>query len=381
MPRNLVVCCDGTNNQFGPENTNVVRLVQVIQHSPQTQLVYYDPGVGTFPEPGAWTRIGKRLSEWIDLAFATDLSRRVQQAYVYLMNYWQPGDQTYLVGFSRGAYTVRVLAALLYHLGLLPRGSENMVPYAMRLFSGTRTDTDDDSRTGNYWQLCNEFRRTFARPIHGNDQRHFPTHFLGAWDTVSSVGWVWNPKSYPYTRFNPGIAHARHAMALDERRCFFRQNHLTKKDGATQDLMQGYFPGVHSDVGGGYNNSRLWQCPFDWLLDEARNLGLDIDTTRRNALQQHASAQSWTEKQHESLTLRWWIAEFIPKKVYNDKTEKRTWRLGLGRHRTINDGELLHESVLRRITDTAYAPTNLSARFIANVRALAATPPWLPYEQ
>src|ERR1051325_6829356 len=282
MPRNIIVCCDGTNNEFGPKNTNVVRLVQVLDREAPTQLVYYDPGVGTFPDPGTWTKMGKRLSEWIDLAFATDLSRKVEAAYTYLMNYWQPDDRVYLFGFSRGAYSVRVLAALLYHLGLLPRGSENMVPYAMRLFSGTRGGaTDEQAGKRNYWALCSEFRRTSARKIDGGDQRHFPIHFLGVWDTVSSVGWVWNPKSYPYTGYNPGIAHLRHAVSLDERRCMFRQNRLNNKKDPTQDLVQLYFPGVHSDVGGGYGDSYLWQPAFDWLVDEAAKAGLELDPARR----------------------------------------------------------------------------------------------------
>jgi uncharacterized protein (DUF2235 family) len=81
MSRNIVLCCDGTNNQFGREYTNVVRLVQVLERNPAHQLVYYDPGVGTLPEPGVWSAAGKRISELIALAFATDLERKVAGAY------------------------------------------------------------------------------------------------------------------------------------------------------------------------------------------------------------------------------------------------------------------------------------------------------------
>src|ERR1043166_315678 len=116
--RNLVICCDGTNNEFGPENTNVVRLIQVLDRTPQKQRLFYDPGVGTLPNPGALTALTRRLSEYWELAFATDLLDKVGRAYNYLMDSWEPGDRVFLFGFSRGAYTVRVLAGFLHTLGL-----------------------------------------------------------------------------------------------------------------------------------------------------------------------------------------------------------------------------------------------------------------------
>src|SRR5713101_9059962 len=94
--RNLVICCDGTNNQFGRENTNVVRLCQVLQHDLAGQRVYYDPGVGTLPEPGWLTALGKRLSELFGLAFGVGLLDKVAEAYSYLMDFWEPGDRVFL---------------------------------------------------------------------------------------------------------------------------------------------------------------------------------------------------------------------------------------------------------------------------------------------
>src|SRR6266498_5438399 len=108
--RNLIICCDGTNNEFGKENTNVVRLVEVLERTSGKQRIFYDPGVGTLPNPGAITALARRLSEYWELAFATDLPDRVARAYQYLMDHWQPGDRVFLFGFSRGAFTVRVLA-------------------------------------------------------------------------------------------------------------------------------------------------------------------------------------------------------------------------------------------------------------------------------
>jgi Uncharacterized conserved protein len=78
--------------------------------------------VGTLPEPGVWSGIGKRVSEIYGLAFGRGFSWKVQEAYSYLMDFWEPGDQVLVFGFSRGAYSARVLAGMLHALGLLPRG-------------------------------------------------------------------------------------------------------------------------------------------------------------------------------------------------------------------------------------------------------------------
>jgi uncharacterized protein (DUF2235 family) len=187
MPKNLVVCCDGTNNEFGPENTNVVRLIQVLDRDPARQRLCYDPGVGTLPEPGAFTRVQKWLSKVFGLAFGAGLSWKVGEAYTYLMDLWEPGDRVYLFGFSRGAYTARVLAGLLYNLGLLPRGNPNLVPYVLRLNAAVR-----DGGAG-YWKLCDDFRWTFAREVReGDDERRFPVHFLGVWRIFNSSGLVFD---------------------------------------------------------------------------------------------------------------------------------------------------------------------------------------------
>ena len=203
MPKNLVICCDGTNNQFGPENTNVVRVIQALVRDPSRQRLYYDPGVGTLPEPGAWTAIGKKVSTFVGLAFGAGIFWKVQQAYEFLMQEWEPGDKVFVFGFSRGAYTARLLAAVLHSLGLLPRGNENLIPYVLRLFKGI-----PHGRSGtavqDYFDLCDEFRRTFGRVVPEEpDDRRFHVHCLGLWDTVSSVGWLWDPPSYPYTATNP----------------------------------------------------------------------------------------------------------------------------------------------------------------------------------
>jgi uncharacterized protein (DUF2235 family) len=123
--RNLVILCDGTSNHFGGHKTNVARLAKCVVRS-ERQLVYYDPGVGTLPEPDLLSKVHANVRRWISLATGFGLTQNVQEAYTYLMDYWQPGDKVFLFGFSRGAYTVRVLAGLLHILGLLPPGNHQL---------------------------------------------------------------------------------------------------------------------------------------------------------------------------------------------------------------------------------------------------------------
>jgi len=383
MSRNFVICCDGTNNQFGSQNTSVVRIAQVLDRDPDKQRLYYDGGVGTLPEPGFVTRIGKGISEVFGLAFGAGLTWKVQEAYTFLMDLWEPGDRVFLFGFSRGAYTVRVLVAMLHAVGLLPKGNQNLVPYAMRLFKAVRSAIHNGGESG-YWDLLDQFRWSFARQAPGaGDERRFPVHFLGVWDTVSSVGWVWDPTTFPYTACNPSVDIIRHAVSIDERRCFFRQNLMTAAPG--QDLQQLWFPGVHSDVGGGYPESYggLWRMAFVWMLEEAEKAGLLVNDQR---LQQvlHKSQppeRPWTEPQHESLTAVWWPAEFFPKLQWRAALKRRVPQIGLGRHRYIKDGAMMHRATLLRIRDASYAPPNLSQDFLNKVRALQEVPDALAYKR
>lgn len=358
-PRNLIVCCDGTNNQFGIRNTNVVRLVQVARRDETAQTVYYDPGVGTLPLPGFISRVGQRISEIAGLAFGAGLLAKVGGAYRFLMNTHQPGDRVFLVGFSRGAYTVRMLAGLLHMYGLLPKGGDNMLPYVLRQFAEARKKLDGDQVP--FWRLVDDFRRTFARDGGLDPSRRFPIHFMGVWDTVSSVGWVWDPQSFPFTAGNPSVRTVRHAIAIDERRAFFRQNRFTPSVPG-QDLVELWFPGVHADVGGGYPETEggLWLEPFLWMVYEASSAGLKIDSGRLEELKSRGPASPWAEPQHESLTWAWKPAEIFPKLRW-DETKRRRWpHLGLGRPRHMPAGVRLHDSVLRRLheADARYEPRN-----------------------
>lgn len=390
--RNLIVCCDGTNNEFGKENTNVIRLVQVIDRDPERQRLYYQAGVGTLPEPDVITKGRTKVYDVLGLAFGLGVLKNIRDAYRFIMEVWERGDRIFLFGFSRGAYSVRVLAGMLHTVGLLGRGSVEMVPYAMRIYKQLDEKKEDEDSLRKWKQLCDEFRWTFARPMFdGDEERHCTVHFVGVWDTVSSVGWVANPAKFPHTAANPSIEIIRHAVSLDERRAFFRQN-LFHKATAKQDLIEIWFPGVHCDVGGGYPSlfrsnpdvySELWRLPFQWILREARHAGLIVDDSRlikilRSNLEERAI---WADPIHNSLVGPWHLAEHWRKRVWNFERKKYEWKAGKYTPRTVPENALIHLSLLERLKSDSlgYAPINIAPQFRVHVKTLQTLPEVLPY--
>ena len=199
------------------------------------------------------------------------------------------GDQLFLFGFSRGAYTARAVASVLRMYGLIRPDNEPLVPYAIRMMMGYRARAR--TRTATH----NRSRRLFRSGTGLQGVRCQVPHcwpwFVGVWDTVSSVGWIENPLKLPYIADNPSIQIGRHAIAIDERRAFFR-SHLWRpssradQEHGPKDLKQVWFPGVHCDVGGGYleAESGLSKVALEWMLDEAQSAGLLVDPARRRQI-------------------------------------------------------------------------------------------------
>src|SRR5215831_6694365 len=133
MPKNVVVCCDGTANEFARDRTNVVKLFYTLVHDPSRQVAFYHPGLGTMEAAGALTTFSRKLTKLDGRAIGYGLEADIRDAYVFLMSYFQEGDRLFLFGFSRGAYTVRAVASLLHMYGLIRKGDEPLVPYAIRM--------------------------------------------------------------------------------------------------------------------------------------------------------------------------------------------------------------------------------------------------------
>jgi uncharacterized protein (DUF2235 family) len=352
MPKNIVICCDGTGNEFGAANSNVVKLYRMLQQG-AGQVTYYHPGVGTMGAKSALTRMGKWWTNLIGKAFGYGLSDNIADAYQFLMRTYKSGDRIYVFGFSRGAYTARALCGVLHSLGLLTEGNEGLIPYAIRLIRKRKLTNED-------FKIAGEFKETFSVEC--------PVHFVGVWDTVSSVGWVYNAVRFPFTAKNPGLKIIRHAISIDERRAFFRQN-LFVQATQQQDLEQVWFPGVHSDVGGSYPEaeSQLSKGALKWMVAKAEAAQLLVDTKVRDEVlggkPPYVAPDATTKYIHKSLKGFWWIAEFWPK-IVHIKIGEEWWpifRLNLARRRRpIEAGSQVHISVEQRMqARPEYRPGNL----------------------
>lgn len=352
--RNVVVCCDGTANEFAKDRTNVVKLYFTLVDDPARQITFYHPGIGTMEPPGALTRNSRAVTKLAGQAIGWGLESDIRDAYAFLMNHFSPGDNLYLFGFSRGAYTVRAVSSLLKMYGLMRPGNEAMIPYAIRMMMAvtnlTKRNSDAQrSAADDYFELAADFRSTYGKTA-------CTPYFVGVWDTVSSVGWIENPLHLPYSADNGDIRIGRHAIAIDERRAFFRTNlWRPRPGGGPKDLKQVWFAGVHCDVGGGYpeSESGLSKIALEWMLREARQAGLLTVADREQSILGYAGGKKYVRpdpraQMHESLKGFWNLAEFVPKKHYNWDSGKEERRMNLFRRRTIPQGAMIHASAYER---------------------------------
>lgn len=365
MAKNIVICCDGTNNEFGDSNTNVVKLYQMLVYDPTTQIVYYHPGLGSIGARAALTKIGRWWTRMLGLAFGYGITANIGDCYQFLMDNFEAEDKLFLFGFSRGAYTARAVGAMLHMFGLLRKGDDVQFPYAARMFKQKLND--------HAFDVADEFKTTFSRVCR--------PHFVGVWDTVSSVGWIYDPVSLPFTTTNPDIKIGRHAISIDERRCMYRQN-LWGTGKPDQDLQQVWFAGVHSDIGGGYveAQSGLSKITLQWMLREAKQAGLLVDPRMEALILQGIPIKDnpISDNQvfvrpdlkatlHPSLRWLWWLLELFPKQYQTreDGHWVKKWRIPLGQRRVIPDGSCLHISVdQRRKSLPDYKPSNLPENYI-----------------
>ena len=353
MAKNVVVCCDGTSNQYAWDKTNVVKLCYALVEDPAQQVAFYHPGVGTMGPPGALTKFDNLWTKLAGLAIGRGLSDDICDAYTFLMAQFTEGDRLFIFGFSRGAYTARCLASALHLYGLIRKGDEPLVRYAIAMMNKIgkmRGDIRGDLA------LADGFKATFSRICN--------PWFVGVWDTVDSVGWVANPLKLPFTADNPDIEFGRHAVSIDERRAFFRQNlwrpNLSRPNHGPKDLKQVWFPGSHSDVGGGYpeRESAQSKYPLEWMISEAQGKGLLFAPSRVDEVLGKSSGSSYiapsvNQPLHESLTWNWWPCEFVPKSHWDRATGKTRWFMNLGRRRKIPPQSFIHRSAYMR--GAAYA--------------------------
>lgn len=368
MARRLVICCDGTGNEIKENQSNVLKFFRVLKKD-KAQIAYYDPGVGTLSDGGAWSRLRSEAKGIFGLATGYGLDANILEAYRFLVRNHRPEDTIYLFGFSRGAYTVRVLAGFLHMVGLLEPEQENLCGYALTAYK--RASEKDDFSIA--WRV-NEVLAA----------RRVTIRFMGCWDTVGSViiprpdrFYIPSFETLPYTQRNPSVQVFRHALAIDERRRMFRHftweepqlfktNPFVKDEKATpQDVRQVWFAGYHSDIGGGHPEpeSGAAKIPLQWMMDEAGEHGLTFrpEMARRLVLGRNPknSSRNYVAPDphgelHDSMRPGWAVIESI-----------------LGLHHPFNEPRHIpedadiHPTVRERRTHKsggrAYRPENLPA--------------------
>lgn len=352
MGKNIVICLDGTGNEFGDRNSNVVKLFSLLNKDSKYQEVYYHPGLGTAGEVDKLSRLGRiklSVKKLFQSMFGYGIFENLKHTYEYLMDNYEPEDKLFIFGFSRGAYTAKALCSMLYMFGLLARGNKETIDYLIKMLKKTSPEDFERAR-----KLKAAFS-TVCKP-----------HFVGLWDTVSSVG-GFNPIHIPYTQKSPDIFIGRHAVSIDETRSFFREN--LWEPVANQDIKEVWFPGVHSDVGGGYfeSESALSDLSLEWMIKEAQKAGLKFENIQSN--KHFLFAPKYNGLMHnESEKFFWRIIELIPRPVSFKKPDSswtKRWRWLWKEPRTIPENSIFHESVQARVADRSlrYAPRNLPEVF------------------
>ena len=393
MSKNIVILFDGTSNEISADRTNILRLFGCLKRSDE-QIVYYDPGVGTLGAANSWSRLSRKTYEVWGLATGWGLDVNVKEAYRFLVENYDCGpadadgrhpdrDRIYIFGFSRGAYSARVLAGFIHAFGMTTKYHLNLLDYAYRTYKGISDHDRQDEAAVPDEDAPSAFAgmRLYERMLR-NDRP--PIRLLGLFDTVASVieAGKWRPqfKTHPFTRRNPSVECVRHAVAIDERRTMFQpelwvpdQDYwggpFKPKTVAKQDFNEVWFAGVHGDVGGGYPEAQSSQIkiPLDWMIRETGPTGLIYVTRTINNLVLGRNANKYVPLDplavlHDSMTAGWNVLEYIPRRVPENSWRKRGNRSGiylpLEDRRFIPDGAKLHESVRTR-QGGSYLPPNL----------------------
>jgi uncharacterized protein (DUF2235 family) len=254
--KRIAICADGTWNDPEDENpTNVLRMARAIRPvAPDgvKQVVFYDWGVGTYY---AKTRGGTS---------GLGMMKNIQDGYRFIVQNYNPGDEIYLFGFSRGAYTVRSLAGMLNNCGILKRMNAAQIPEAFKFYK--KRSAKPGSPEAGAW-----------RAAHSISPHRGAVDFIGVWDTVGALGVPTRVLAFVDESdlfFDPilgsNVRVARHAVSIDEKRGDFVPTIWEPKESA--DLEQVWFAGVHSDVGGGYAPSHgelSSDIPLAWMAREA----------------------------------------------------------------------------------------------------------------
>jgi uncharacterized protein (DUF2235 family) len=351
--KNIVLLSDGTGNSAAKLfKTNVWRVYQALDLTDETkQIAYYDDGVGT--------STFKPLA-LLGGAFGVGLKRNVLDLYRFLCRNYREGDRIYCFGFSRGAFTIRVLMGLISNQGLVVADSEEAL--------ADKSESAFSEYRSRYRSLMTSLARLSKRSRPDLDRVRARIAFAGLWDTVAAYGvplpWVTHwlsyllPLSVPDRNPCPVMDRACHALALDDERKTFHPvlwNEAALAEG--QSVSQVWFTGAHSDVGGGYAEDALSYTSLDWIMGEAEKSGLAFNL---DAWQRMRAMLNVNGMQHEPRAGVGAAYRYQPRDLHrlcNDTKDKTD--------QVIIALPKVHASVFRRMVhgDDSYAPIVLPARY------------------
>ena len=396
MSRKIVVCLDGTGNEIETNESNVLRLYKTLERS-EDQLVYYHPGVGTMDTNPFAKLFWSKPKLIAGLIFGAGLETNVLRAYEFLCRHYQEGDKKnkidgdrlYFFGYSRGAYTARVLAGFINDFGLVDPQEFHLVAPVFRAWRSISSADD---------------RKAYAKIRmleHAFTMRYPAIRFLGLWDTVSSLlrvklgkGTFIQYGTHSSVDENPSVESVRHVLAIDETRRFFRHQFWTegqkyygtrfksKKNPPDQDVKQVWFAGTHTDVAGSVYEPEagLAKITMQWMREELDGLKVDKLAFRTISYNRYVlgkedkvtakmgltvSKPDPSAPLHSQMKKGWFILEIFPRLRRRCRWPKQWSILGYyipwGQHRYIPPGSNIHSTALERRADAKnkYDPPNL----------------------
>lgn len=388
MSRKLVVCLDGTGNEIESNESNVLRLYKSLERS-KDQVVFYHPGVGTLDTDPFARAVLTKPKQLLGLIAGVGLETNVLRAFEFLCKTYQDGDRLYFFGYSRGAYTARVLAGFINDFGLVHPSEFHLVAPAFRAWRKIRQG-DPRSKHAKLRMLEKAFQ-----------MRHPQIRFLGLWDTVSSMirlrfgkGTFVEYATHSSVDENPSVEAVRHVLSIDETRRFFRHQFWTpgqtyygnrfksKNNPPPQDVKQVWFAGTHTDVAGSLEEERagLSKLTLHWMRAELDALqvdglafrdivynryvlGKEDKVTRKMNLK--ISKPDPNAPLHSQMKKGWFVLEAFPRLKRRSRWPGQRGLLGyyipLGQYRYIPPGSEIHPSALERRDARAnnYDPPNL----------------------
>jgi uncharacterized protein (DUF2235 family)/phage tail protein X len=305
--KRLVFCFDGTWNRLNaPNPTNVVIVAQSVIPTTGTgpQIIHYDSGVGTGAE-----------DRWRGGLFGEGLIDKLEDAYTFLAFNYEPGDELFVFGFSRGAFTARAFVGFVRNLGIIQRKHAARIAEAVKLYKERKAGSgpDGEELLRFRWkyspEICvdveeDEWRARNCPGYSTGDGLNVRIQYLGVWDTVGAMGvpsdllfakWVNKGEQYFDTDLTQMVVSGRHAVAIDERRTTFTPtlwpnvralNESLGFDPAASDApyQQRWFPGDHGSIGGGGDVRGLSDDALVWVLDGAERMGLKMDPDQTSPL-------------------------------------------------------------------------------------------------